>query len=57
MGVLYAAVNAAGADAPGVAVVRDAEVRASSLQFPTGITTPQRTAAIAQLATLGIIVR
>ena len=57
MGVLYAAVNAAGADARGVIVARDAEVNAAMLQWPTGITVPQRTAAIAQLAALGIIVR
>lgn len=56
-GIMYAAVNAAGANARGVIVARDAEVNAALIQWPTGITAPQRTAAIAQLAALGIIVR
>lgn len=56
-GILYSAVNASGANTRGVMVARDAEVNAAMLQWPTGITTPQRTAAIAQLAALGIIVR
>lgn len=57
VGILYAAVDATSAAQRGVMVARDAEVNAAMLQWPTGITTPQRTAAIAQLAALGIIVR
>ncbi|MDR5813323.1 head decoration protein [Caballeronia sp. LZ033] len=38
-------------------VVRDAEVNASELIWPASITGPQTTAALAQLAALGIIAR
>jgi hypothetical protein len=55
-GILYAAVHADGADAEGVAIVRDAEVNKGELGFSDA--DPTETAAIvAQLAGLGIICR
>jgi len=57
-GLMAAAVTAPdGTDAQGVAEVRDAVVRLGSLTWPTGITTAQKTAALAQLKALGIIAR
>lgn len=56
-GILYDAVDASSADAPGVAHLRDCEVNAAELVWPDGITTNQKTAALAQLAELGIIAR
>lgn len=56
-GVLFEDVDASAADAPGVAVVRDAEILASSLVWFSGATSDDKTAAKAVLATLGIIAR
>jgi hypothetical protein len=56
-GVLFQDVNATAAAQRGVAIVRHAEVRTGALAWPVGITAPQRTAAISQLAALGILVR
>ena len=50
-GVLYDAVDASLADTLGVAVVRLAEVNAREIVWPAGITAPQKTVAIAELAT------
>ena len=56
--VLWDAVTTgAGADGPGVAIVRDAEVNGAELVWPADIESGEMTAAIAQLATAGIIVR
>ena len=56
-GVLFDAVDASAADKVGVAHLRDAEILASSLVWPAGITDNQKTVALAQLATLGLIAR
>ena len=57
-GIMTAAVTAqAGTDVDGVALVRDAVVMASALVWPDGATEAQQTAALAQLAALGIITR
>ena len=55
--ILYSAVNATAGAQPCVINLRDCEVNGHVIAWPAGITAPQRTAAIAQLATLGIIVR
>lgn len=55
--VLYAFVDAADGDKPGVITARDSEVQATELIFPAGITPEQTTAALAELATLGIVAR
>lgn len=55
--ILYAPVNATAGAQPCVINIRDCEVNGRVIAWPTGITTPQRDAAIAQLAALGIIVR
>jgi hypothetical protein len=54
---LYAAATEAAETAPLVIIARDAEVNQHCLEWPSGITDPEKTAAIAQLAALGIIVR
>ena len=56
-GILYDAVDASAADAEGVAIVRLAEVNAAELVWPAGITAPQQTTALGQLAALTIIAR
>lgn len=56
-GILFAAVDASAAAKPGVAHVRDTEVIASMLVWPAGISGPNKTAALAALAALGIIAR
>lgn len=56
-GVLFDAVDASAADKSAVFHVRHCEVAASKLTWPAGITADQKTAAIAQLAAVGIIVR
>jgi hypothetical protein len=56
-GILYAGVDAAAGDQQGVVVNRYAEVAGASLIWPTGITTNQKAAAIAELLDLGIKVR
>lgn len=57
-GVLFDAVDASSDDAAGVALVRGpCQVNAGEITWPSGITTDEKNAAIAQLATLGILVR
>jgi hypothetical protein len=56
-GVLFQAVNATSADQAGVALVRQAELRADALVWFSGATTAQKNVAIDALATLGVIVR
>ena len=53
--LLYDATAPDGADAAGVALVRDAVVMTSLLVWPDGATEDQKTAALEQLAALGII--
>ena len=55
--VLFAAVDAATADRPGVAIVRDAEVNAAELSWFANATADQKAAGLAQLAVAGIIGR
>lgn len=55
--VLFAAVDTAAAEKPGVITARDAEVDAHALAWPAGTTEPQKTAALAQLAAVGIVAR
>jgi hypothetical protein len=57
LAIAYAAVVASGADAPGVVTARSAEVNGPSLTWPAGISAPDKTAAVAALATAGILVR
>lgn len=56
-GILYAAVDATSADAPGVALVRDCEVIGDALDYASGVSGGDETAAVADLLALGIIVR
>ena len=56
-GILYDAVDASTADAEGVAIVRLAEVNAAELVWPAGITGPEQTTALGELAALSIIAR
>jgi hypothetical protein len=56
-GILYDAVDASAADAEGVAIVRLAEVNAAELVWPAGITGPEQTTALGELAALNIIAR
>ena len=57
-GVLFADVEAPdGADAQGVAIVRNAAIVASQLTWPAGATTQQKATALAQLAANGVIER
>jgi len=56
-GILYDAVDASAADAEGVAIVRLAEVNAAELVWPDGITGPEQTTALGELAALTIIAR
>lgn len=55
--VLFDAVDAAAADRPGVAIVRDAEVNAAELGWFTDANANQKAAGLAQLAVAGIIGR
>jgi ABC-type nitrate/sulfonate/bicarbonate transport system substrate-binding protein len=56
--VLYAAVDATAADAVGVAVTRDAEVKVSELILNAATDTdPEKVAVYASLASVGIVVR
>ncbi len=57
MAVLFAAVDTTEAEKPGVVTARDAEVADHALTRPTAITQPQKTAALGQLAAVGIVVR
>ncbi len=52
--IVYADVNATGADRKAVAITRDAIVNANLLTFKAGITGPQKTAAFTALALKGI---
>jgi len=57
-GVLMQAVDAALAERPdGLMVARHAIVADHALQWPTGITTAEQHAAVAQLKALGVLVR
>jgi hypothetical protein len=56
-GILFGHADALAADARGVAIVRHAEVNGAELVWPDGISSPNKAAAIATLAKLGIIVR
>jgi hypothetical protein len=56
-GVLVGDVDASAADAPGVIIARHAVCSDKALVWPSGITGAQKTAAIAQLKQLGILVR
>ena len=55
--VLYAAVDATAGDKPAVITARDAEVEAAALIWPAAITPSQKTAALSQLAAVGIVAR
>lgn len=55
--VLYADVDASAADTVGTITARDAEVDGELLTWKSGISAANKTAAIAALAALGIIVR
>ena len=58
MGILYSAVDATAADRPVTIIARDAEVNLSELVWGVAVTTtPQKTAALVSLATIGIIGR
>jgi hypothetical protein len=56
-GVLFDQVTRGTAAVRGVGVVRFAELNGFELVWPSGITAPQRTAAIAQLEQRGLVVR
>ncbi|MEO5367959.1 MAG: head decoration protein [Magnetococcus sp. WYHC-3] len=56
-GVLLQAVDATGADAPGLMLARHAIVADTALVWPAGITTGQQSAAIQQLKDRGLLVR
>lgn len=55
--ILGAATNATAADVVCLAITRDAEVNDNELTYPGGITAPQKTTAITNLAAAGIVVR
>lgn len=57
VGILLADADASTAATTGVMIARDAEVDGALLTWPSDITSDEKTAAIAQLALLGIIVR
>lgn len=52
-GIAYAAYDAAAADVRGVIIKRDAVVLAELLSWPAGVTQPQKTQALAELAAKG----
>jgi Bacteriophage lambda head decoration protein D len=56
-GILYDRVDASAADTEGVVIIRLAEVNAAELVWPAGITGPQQTTALGELAALDIIAR
>lgn len=56
-GVLFEAVDATVADKIGVVIQRVAQVNGDEILWKTGITAPQKTAGIAALAAIGVIVR
>lgn len=55
--VLFDNVNATAADKPAVISARDTEVKAVALTWPNGISGPDKTTALGQLAALGIVAR
>ncbi|WP_374005522.1 head decoration protein [Delftia lacustris] len=55
--VLFSAVDATDADHAAVVTARDAEVAAAALILPATATTPQKTAVLDQLASIGIVAR
>lgn len=55
--VLYAPTDATDADTKAVAIVRDAEVALGAIGFASGISEPNKTAAVESLADNGIIAR
>ncbi|MER2606249.1 MAG: head decoration protein [Siculibacillus sp.] len=55
--ILYEGVDATSADRRRTATVRDSEVHTAELVWASGVTTDQKTAALASLATIGIIGR
>ena len=55
--VLFAAVDATAGDKPAVITARDAEVETAALIWPAAITPTQKTAALSQLAAVGIVAR
>ncbi len=55
--VLYDNIDASAADAQAVVISRLAEVNATELVWPGGITDPEKATALEQLATLNIITR
>lgn len=56
-GVIVAAVDASAADAKGVMIARHSIVSDAGLVWPGGISGPQKTTAISQLKSAGILVR
>lgn len=56
-GVLWSTTDATASDQAIVVIKRNAEVKADALLWPAGITAAQKTAAIAQLNELGIVLR
>ncbi|RAX42408.1 head decoration protein [Rhizobium tropici] len=55
--ILYEGCDATATDVRRTYTARDSEVQADMLTWPAGITDPQKTAALASLAALGIIAR
>ncbi|MFC5760530.1 head decoration protein [Rhizobium sp. GCM10022189] len=55
--ILYEACDATSADVRRTITARDTEVQAAVLVWAAGVTDPQKTAALAQLAALGIVSR
>lgn len=55
--VLFAPVDATAGDRAAVVHLRDCEVKTRALGWPVGATTNQKNAALAELATLGVIGR
>lgn len=55
--ILYEGCDATSADARRAITARDSEVVANALVWAAGVTDPQKTAALAALAALGIIAR
>lgn len=55
--ILYDNIDASANDKAAVITARDSEVKAAALAWPAGITAPEKAAALAELAALGIIAR
>lgn len=56
-GILFGRKNATSADKPALAIVRDAEVNASELIYPTGCSASQIASALVQLEAFSIVAR